>query len=133
MNDSSELQAACKKREAEWREYGLGDRHLTEFVAEHHGDFDSLEYDLRELFSEEALSAILTLGVTTIDANRRGVRMATFGSGGIREGKLEDGVRLMEVFRRWADTGLIYFALAAGEGTTVADLLGATAPRQTGG
>jgi len=111
--DSPHLQAASREREAQWREYALGDSHLTEFVAERSDAFDCLECDLRELFSEAALNALLAHGVTTIDANRRGLRMVSFGSGGVREGDLADGVRLSLAFRRWAARGWIDLKLAS--------------------
>jgi hypothetical protein len=123
--DSSQLQAASRTREEQWREYALGDRHLTEFVAEHSDAFDCLEYDLRDFFSEAALNVILSHGVKTIDANRRGLRMVSFGSGGIREGDLADGARLSLAFRRWAAKGWIYFTLAAGDGASEAKVIGA--------
>ncbi len=116
---------ASRTREAQWHEYGLGDRYLTEFVAEHSDEFDCLEYDLRDLFSNPALDVILSHGVTTIDANRRGLRMVSFGSGGMREGDLEDGAKLSLAFRRWAAKGWIKFAPASGDGISEATLVGA--------
>ena len=123
--DSIQLQAASRVREAQWHDYALGDRFLTEFVAKHSDAFDCLDYDLPEFFSERALNVILSHGVTTIDANRRGLRMVSFGSGSMREGDLADGTRLSLAFSRWAAMGWINFTLASGDGTSEATLVGA--------
>ncbi|PTT77287.1 hypothetical protein DBR42_25400 [Pelomonas sp. HMWF004] len=123
MNSAQELQTAGRERESAWCEYELGPQYLTSFVAEHSAALVHFEYDLRSLFSEQALKAVLAHGVTTIDANRRGLRMFSIGSGGLKEGSLEDGAKLLAVFRKWAETGHVHFELASGEGTSEARLL----------
>lgn len=123
MIEWAQLRTASRKREAEWSDYRLPDHYLTGFVAEHSDEFARLESDLREYFSMQALIVILAAGVITIDANRRGARMWSVGSGGLREGSLEDGEKLAAAFQQWAKIGEIVFNPALGEGVTAAHLV----------
>lgn len=123
MIEWAQLRIASRNLETEWRDFCLPDRYLTEFVAEHSNEFARLEGDLAEYFSTQALEAILALGVVTIDANRRGARMVSWGSDGMREGSLEDGERLAAAFQQWAKVGEIVFDPAFGDGATAAHLI----------
>jgi hypothetical protein len=124
MVDRLELKKACVERESSWRDYRLPDSYLTDFVVRHGDEFTHLECDVRELFSADALSTILALGAKAIDASRWGVRMSGIGSGGPKQGNLEDdGPKLAAIFVQWARAGAIVFHSAVGDDITRAELV----------
>lgn len=123
MNEEADFKAEANRREADWRQYGLAVDVLTDFVFQRLSDKSASDYKPFELFSEEAIAAILKQGIKTIDANRNGHRMAWFGSDGGGSGSLEDGPKLAKVFRDWASSGCIEFQEASGDGVSYARLI----------
>ena len=128
MDDLTQLKQDANQRELDWRRYGLSYDYLTNFVMERLSGRSASGYDLMELFSEEAVAAILKEGIRTIDANRQGIRMASIGSGG-RTGSLDEGPKLANAFREWASAGFVEFQEASGDGVSQAHLVKRQAAR----
>ncbi len=99
--------------ERNWKDHGLRDDVLEDFAFEYLSVLDVEEYDLNQIFTSDAIAAIVKLGIQIIDAELKGKKLID-----IKPLKLDyqppSAKDYTDLFSKWESRGWVAVSERAG-------------------